>query len=361
MKHLLAVTACAALLGACSVTKPPADVAVALPASWYAPPLAHAGSTQALTHWWSRFDDPVLTDWINRAQAQSPTIAAARAQVFAARATRFGVEAQNGPQVNAVANASRGITDPTIPLGTSLSAGLQASWAIGLWGESTARLGSTQAQQDAAGAGWHEARVLVAAETAQLYFGQRLCQAGRGDTGALGEQLVARGEIEAACANVAARRGHEVCGGDLPRLGHGVLLQQYAVSPLGDNRAGRDPHARAGGKNIAVRRARAALAHERPRAFPARERKPVHRRKVGGGLGARGKEILGQITAKCLSGRDGLGRQQRREGEQAGLRFLEAERRAQSSAFQSPDLPPVLAIRRTSEITMPLSIAFAMS
>lgn len=176
MKHLLAVTVCTALLGACSVTKPPADVAVALPASWYAPPLAHSGSTQALTHWWSRFDDPVLTDWINRAQSQSPTIATARAQVFAARAARFGVEAQNGPQVNAVANATRGITDPTIPLGTSLSAGLQASWAIGLWGESDARLGSAQAREDAAGAGWHEARVLVASELAQLYFSQRLCR-----------------------------------------------------------------------------------------------------------------------------------------------------------------------------------------
>ncbi|MDP1686368.1 TolC family protein, partial [Hydrogenophaga sp.] len=176
MKHLLAVTACAALLSACSVTKPPTDVAIELPGSWYAPPLAHSGSTQELSTWWSRFDDPVLTEWIARAQAQSPSIATARAQVFAARATRFGVKAQNGPQVNAVANASRGITDPTIPLGTSLSAGLQASWAIGLWGESSARLGSVQAQQDAAGAGWHEARVLVASELAQLYFSQRLCR-----------------------------------------------------------------------------------------------------------------------------------------------------------------------------------------
>lgn len=176
MKHLLAVTACAALLSACSVTKPPVDVAVALPGTWYAPPLAHQGSTQALTTWWSRFDDPVLTDWIARAQVLSPTVASARSQVFAARAARFGVEAQNGPQVNAVANATRGITDPTIPLGTSLSAGLQVSWAIGLWGENAARLGSAQAQQDAASAGWHEARVLVASELAQLYFSQRLCR-----------------------------------------------------------------------------------------------------------------------------------------------------------------------------------------
>ncbi|MGE0100128.1 MAG: TolC family protein, partial [Hydrogenophaga sp.] len=33
-----------------------------------------------------------------------------------------------------------------------------------------------QARQDASGAGWHEARVLVAAELAELYFAQRLCR-----------------------------------------------------------------------------------------------------------------------------------------------------------------------------------------
>lgn len=176
MKRMLAVAASAALLSACSVTRPPADVPVDLPTTWYAPPLAHQGSTEQLTAWWSRFDDPVLSDWIAQAQAQSPTVASARAQVFAARAARLGVEAQTGPQANAVASASRGVTDPTTPLGTTLSAGVQASWAIGLWGETQARRDSAQAQQDAAGASWHEARVLVASELAQLYFAQRLCR-----------------------------------------------------------------------------------------------------------------------------------------------------------------------------------------
>ena len=176
MKRMLAVVASAAVLSACSVTRPPADVPVEVPATWYAPPLAHQGSTQQLTAWWGAFEDPVLTDWIASAQRQSPSVASARAQVFAARAARLGVEAQTGPQLNAVANASRGLTDPATPLGTTLNAGLQASWAIGLWGENDARRGSAQAQQDAASAGWHEARVLVASELAQLYFGQRLCR-----------------------------------------------------------------------------------------------------------------------------------------------------------------------------------------
>ncbi len=176
MKRMLAVAASAALLSACSVTKPPPDVSVDLPTTWYAPPLAHQGSTEQLTAWWNRFDDPVLTDWIARAQVQSPTVASARSQVFAARAARLGVEAQTSPQLNAVANASRGRTDPAMPLGNTVNAGLQASWAIGLWGETQARRGSAEAQQDAAGAGWHEARVLVASELAQLYFAQRLCR-----------------------------------------------------------------------------------------------------------------------------------------------------------------------------------------
>ncbi len=176
MTRKLVVLAGAVLLGACSLTKPPADPALPLPPTWYAPPLAHQGSVEQLGAWWSRFDDPVLADWIAQAQRQSPTVAQARAQVFAARAARLGVEADTGPQAALVANATRGITDPTLPLGTTLSAGVQASWAIGLWGEHAARRDGARALEDAAGAGWHEARVLVAAELAELYFAQRLCQ-----------------------------------------------------------------------------------------------------------------------------------------------------------------------------------------
>lgn len=176
MTRLLMALAASALVGACSVSRPPTDLPVELPERWMAPPLAHQGSTQALDDWWARFDDPVLSDWIARAQRHSPDIASARAQVFAARAALAGAEAQGRPQVNAVAIANRGVTDATTPLGTTLSAGFQASWTVGLWGESAARVDSAQARQDAAGAGWHEARVLVASEVAQLYFGQRLCR-----------------------------------------------------------------------------------------------------------------------------------------------------------------------------------------
>lgn len=178
MKQTFAVVAAAAVLGACSIT-PPSVVpeAAALPASWYAPPVAHQGQTRQLKAWWGRFNDPVLSDSIARAQAESSSVAAARAQVWAARAALAGAESRRGPQASLVASAARGQASSEAPLGNSLAAGVQASWALDVWGQEAARGASAQAQQDAANASWHEARVLVAAETAQAYFGYRHCLA----------------------------------------------------------------------------------------------------------------------------------------------------------------------------------------
>lgn len=177
MKRTFAALGCAALLGGCATTHLPAPTEPAVPAQWYAPPLAHQGKTEDLTNWWSRLGDPVLTDWIGRAQANSPSVAAARAQLVSARATVAASEVQAGPQVAAVASASRGRPDASTPLGNAVGVGLQASWVLDLWGGAAAETASARAGQDAAGASWHEARVVVAAELAQLYVGQRLCQA----------------------------------------------------------------------------------------------------------------------------------------------------------------------------------------
>ncbi len=176
MKRLLVALSASALLAACSVSRPPPDVAVNVPDRWIAPVLPHQGSTEALADWWDRLGDPVLRDWIERAQRNSPDIASARAQVFAARATLAGAQNQGQPQLDAVATANRGVTDPSAPLTTTLGAGLQASWAVDLWGGSAARVDSARAQEQISGVRWHEARVLVASQVAQLYFGQRLCR-----------------------------------------------------------------------------------------------------------------------------------------------------------------------------------------
>lgn len=177
MKHTIAALGCAALLAGCAAPQPPGPPAPKLPEQWYAPPLAHQGSTAVMAQWWGRLGDPVLAEWIHRAQTHSPSVAAARAQVATARAAVAASETRAGPQVAAVASASRGRPDGATPLGTAMGVGLQASWVIDLWGGAAAETAAARAQQDAAGAGWHEARVVVAAEVAQLYVAHRLCRA----------------------------------------------------------------------------------------------------------------------------------------------------------------------------------------
>lgn len=181
MTRYVLILASVALAACAGVGPPPrhtvANVEATLPTVWYAPPLPHQGQTVELTQWWARLGDPALVALIAEAQQGSASIAAARAQVFAARANLAGVDSATGPQVAAVAGAYRGVSAQA-PLGTGMNAGLQVSWALDVWGQN-ASVRQAVALSDAAHAGWHEARVLIAAETARLYLGWRACQAQR--------------------------------------------------------------------------------------------------------------------------------------------------------------------------------------
>ena len=175
----------ASLLGACAVSRPSPSLDIAatnVAPAWLAPTLPHDGNTVSLLIWWERFNDTVLNDWIARTQVRSPSIAAARSQVFAARAARIGKDNADGLQAGAIATATRGITDPRLPLGTNVTMGVQASWALDVWGGNRAGVARAQAEEDGAQANWHAARVLVASELAQLYFSQRLCRVQLGVT-----------------------------------------------------------------------------------------------------------------------------------------------------------------------------------
>jgi outer membrane protein, multidrug efflux system len=175
---LLAVLA----LAGCSHLPPPAEavrtVEASLPAVWYAPPLPHGGKSEALADWWGRLGDPLLPQLILEAQNGSASVAAARAQVYGARAALAGVDSGAGPQLALTAGAYRGV-NAQAPLGTGMNVGLQASWVLDVWGQNAASVRQAGARQQAAEAGWHEARVLMAAETARLYLGWQACMAQR--------------------------------------------------------------------------------------------------------------------------------------------------------------------------------------
>jgi multidrug efflux system outer membrane protein len=173
----LAAALSAALLAGCAGTPAlPAPDNSPLPAQWQAP-LPHNGQTNDLTRWWQQFNDPLLPQLIAAAQDGSSTLATAQARIAQARAARVAAGAALGPSVDANASIVRGRQDFVTPLGTQASAGLQAGWELDLFGGRRAARDAAQARLDSARAGWHEARVSVAAETAATYLSLRACEA----------------------------------------------------------------------------------------------------------------------------------------------------------------------------------------
>ncbi|RYY94061.1 MAG: efflux transporter outer membrane subunit [Comamonadaceae bacterium] len=190
-------------LAACSLTRPPATIDAPVPASWQtalpdaAATLPHAGSNAALAQWWQGAGDPLLAELIEAAQAASPNLASAAARIAEARAARVQAGAALLPTLDGSLSASRGnsagasgatgtaggagsagaasASSQSMPAFTTLQAGLQAGWEIDLFGGLSANRDAANARLNASQAQWHEARVSVAAETANAYFAERAC------------------------------------------------------------------------------------------------------------------------------------------------------------------------------------------
>lgn len=184
-------------LTGCTLMRPPAQVEAPFPAQWNAP-LPHGGSLASLADWWRQLDDPLLVELIAAAEAASPNVASAAARVAEARSTRVQAGAALLPSLDGTASASRGTSgfssggastgstgsgstssgselSASTPV-TTLQAGLQSKWEVDLFGRLRADRDAAEAKQNSANAKWHDARVAVAAETANAYFAERACQ-----------------------------------------------------------------------------------------------------------------------------------------------------------------------------------------
>jgi NodT family efflux transporter outer membrane factor (OMF) lipoprotein len=229
----VSVLALAALLCGCAGVAPaarpagPPALATLAPAAWQAP-WPHGGEVQALGRWWQRFDDPLLVELVTAAQAAAPTVASATSRIAQARAARVAAEAALQPRLDSSASAARGRQDLSLPVGTSLSAGVQASWELDLFGGLGAGRDAAVARLEGARADWHDARVAVAAEVATAYVSLRACEAqalqnerdaqSRAETARLTElasrsgfrapadAALARGSAASAAATLAAQR-----------------------------------------------------------------------------------------------------------------------------------------------------------
>jgi NodT family efflux transporter outer membrane factor (OMF) lipoprotein len=179
----LGVVAASLLLGACSAFAPPVAMPeksappLDAPPAWLAPPPPPAVAQAALRDWWKQFNDPVLLELIDAAQAASPTIAAAASRIEQARASSVAADALLLPAVNANASGSSGRTDLATPRLGLATVNLQASWELDLFGANQAGRDAAVARLQGAQASLQDARIAVAAEVGASYNALRACEA----------------------------------------------------------------------------------------------------------------------------------------------------------------------------------------
>lgn len=175
MFHLLRPLApLALLLSGCASLMPPTQVDVTVAPAWQAP-LPHHGTVTNLTQWWQAQGDPLLVELITAAQAVSPSVAQSLARIEAARANQALARSALLPNIGAQASASRGMNPPDPAVATTRQVGLQAAWELDLVGANRAVSNAALANLQGTQAQWHDARVSVAAEVANLYHGLSTC------------------------------------------------------------------------------------------------------------------------------------------------------------------------------------------
>lgn len=166
----------AALLG-CTVGPSYREPQVNAPTAWQAP-LPHGGSVTAMEKWWRQFDDPVLNQLIEGAEAESPSLAQAWANIEKSRATLTAVEAAGLPSLNgggALTRARQQQMSSGLMTATTRSIGLDSSWEIDLFGKVRRNAEAAKARIEARIDDWHDARISLAAEVADTYVQYRAC------------------------------------------------------------------------------------------------------------------------------------------------------------------------------------------
>ncbi|USX28033.1 efflux transporter outer membrane subunit [Oxalobacteraceae bacterium OTU3CINTB1] len=186
MKIIVRATAALAVataLSACALTPPAPHVDARAPQQWQAPlpsqlhqQLPHNGNQADLATWWRHQGDTLLVQLIESAQAVSPTVASAASRIAQSRADRVAAGAALVPTLDGTGSISRANQQSSLPMGTTSQAALQTSWEIDVFGANRATRDAAQARLDSAHAGWHDARVSVAAEVANQYYALRACE-----------------------------------------------------------------------------------------------------------------------------------------------------------------------------------------
>ncbi|MBC7756560.1 MAG: efflux transporter outer membrane subunit [Bdellovibrio sp.] len=146
-----------------------------VPTTWQAA-LPHDGNISNLANWWQQFNDPLLVQLIESAQNVSSDIASAKARIVEAQTSVVQDDAASKPNITLDGSATRSQQGLLFPPSTNIGAAVNASWELDVWGKAAAAKSAAEAQLTGKKALWHDARIIVAAETARQYVNYRLCE-----------------------------------------------------------------------------------------------------------------------------------------------------------------------------------------
>ncbi|MBT0668008.1 efflux transporter outer membrane subunit [Novosphingobium profundi] len=138
---------------------------------------AHPADAAARGPWWQSYGDPVLDDLEARAEAASPTLAAALARYDSARAAAREAGADLLPTASVNGSAARDRVSAGRPLSTGRAVtyddyivGGSLSYEVDLWGRVRNSARASAAEADASKADLASARLSLQASVADAYF-----------------------------------------------------------------------------------------------------------------------------------------------------------------------------------------------
>ncbi|MGF6400770.1 multidrug efflux system outer membrane protein [Pseudomonas frederiksbergensis] len=174
---VLLVTLCAMALSSCVLGPDYQVPTVPVDVKWQAP-LPHGASVAALTDWWQQFDDPALAELLRLAEADSPSMDQAWANIALARATLAGNVADTLPSLDGKLSKGRGgqQTGNKHLTGSGSSAQFDTAWEVDLFGKLRRNNEAASSRVEARVDDWHDARVSLAAQVGDYYVQYRGCQ-----------------------------------------------------------------------------------------------------------------------------------------------------------------------------------------
>lgn len=131
-----------------------------------------------LAHWWTAFNDPLLTALVERTLAGNNSLAAAQARLRAARASLRSTQGAQLPSLSARASGNRQeVVDGAGIAGSSFQTGLDAAWEADIFGGLRRSTEAARANAESSAASLADVQRSLVAELALNYIDARSTQA----------------------------------------------------------------------------------------------------------------------------------------------------------------------------------------